>query len=210
MNACCNRFGRGRGDCELVATTIAGPSSARRSASLSRDTRPQSAGVFFVARQTQRLEVVEVVRARQLPVLSGARHDVIDFEARDLLRRSPGAHRRKIRGARPMRRAGRTLRAVGAAAPAAIAIPALHRAPRDRPPVIRPEQLAAAIAAPRSTACRERAGTPRARAGSRRRRQRAHREQRILLRHGRLPGGWYSTTRSFANLTHHENGVGES
>ena len=139
---------RKAGDCALVMMTTASPSSPGLAAALSGNTRPQSAGVFSMAGHAQRLEVLQMVRAGQLRVLSGARHDVVDLEPRDLLCRPPRPHRREVRTMRRMFRPQRTFRAARAAPSTAVAVAPLHRGPRNRPPMIRPERIAAPVATP--------------------------------------------------------------
>ena len=154
-----------------------------------------------MARQAQRLEVVEMMRARQLRVLSGARHDVVDLEPPDLLRRAPRAHRREVRAVRRVLRSQRPFRAARAAPSAAIAVAPLHRRPRNRPPMIRPERVTACVTAPRSPARRQRRRAPSAHAGRRRRRQRTYGEQAVPLRHGIPCGRVNETTRPLRNVT---------
>lgn len=142
-----------------------------------------------------------MVSARQLGMLAGARHDVVDFEPSDQFCFAPGTHRGEIGAMRRVLGSHRPLGAIGPAPSAAVAVAALHRAPRDRPPVVRPEQLAAAVAAPRPAPRRQRGTAPRARARRRRRRERADREQRVLFRHGRPRGTVNETTRPLRNVT---------
>ena len=157
--------------------------------------------MHFVAGHAQRFKVVEVVGARQLGMLAGARHDVVDFEPSDTFRRAPIAHRRQVTAMRRVLRPRRALGAVRSAPSATVAIAAFHRAPRDRPPVVRPEQLAASIAAPRPASRRQHVAAPRASTGSHRWRQRTYRKQRILLRHGIRGGTVNDATRSLLNVT---------
>src|ERR1700730_15537120 len=151
-----------------------------------------------------------MVHARELTVPAGGRFDVVDFEPPDLLLLPPSAHRLEICRARAMRRGGRPLRPARPAALAAVAVAALRGAARDRPPMVRPERIAAAVAAPRPAPSRQLRRAPRACALATRRRERTHREQRVAFErrgefHGPFAGDVNATTRSFANLTDHEN-----
>src|SRR5437660_209438 len=122
-----------------------------------------------------------MVRAVQRAVLAAARDDVVHLEARDALLLAPGAHRREVCRVGAVRGACRALRAARAAALAAIAVAELGGAARDRPPVVGPELLAAAVAAPRAAPRRQLRGAPRARAVGGPRRERADRKQRVAL-----------------------------
>lgn len=104
--------------------------------------------MLLMAGHAERLQIVEVMRARELGVFAGARHDVVDLEPSDSLRCSPGAHRGEIAAVRRMLRSGRPLRSGRTAASAAIAIAPFDGAARHRPPVIGPERLTTPVAAP--------------------------------------------------------------
>jgi len=127
-----------------------------------------------------------MVRARQLPVLPDTRHDVVHLEPQRLPFAPPRAHRV------PVRRLGRAARARWArrrlrtAACAAVLVAPFDGPPRDRPPMVGPKRVAAAVAAPGTPTCRQRRAAPAARARSARRRKGTGGEKSGALRRRRL------------------------
>jgi hypothetical protein len=134
-----------------------------------------------VARHAQCFQILEVVNAAERPVRAESRTAVIDLEAILRLPRAPFPHRRLIgafvREADP----GGTLGGNVSAPAAAILVAPFGGAARLRPPVVVPKSVAAAIAAPRAAARRQRFTAPRAAARARAR-KRADRQERGALR----------------------------
>lgn len=108
-----------------------------------------------VARDAERLQIIEMVDAVDLPVPTLRGAAMIDFETANLALRAPNAHRLFIGrlGAMPGPRRAFWERVPALRAP--IFIAQLCRPPGKRPPVVFPERLPAAIATPGATPLRE-------------------------------------------------------
>jgi hypothetical protein len=133
-----------------------------------------------MTRDAQRFEIIEVVDAAQRAVRTQRGCAMIHLDPVFGFARPPhphcGAVSRLEREAHPARAFRRDV----PAARAAILVAALRGGTRLRPPVVVPERLAAAVAAPRAAARRQRFAAPGAAAGQRAR-ERASGEQRRAL-----------------------------
>ncbi len=133
-----------------------------------------------VTRDAQRFEIFEMVQAGKRAMRSERLHAVIDLEPVLRPARAPRPRGRLVRGLGGKARARRTLRRDVSAPAAAVLVALLGRRARARPPVIVPERVVAAVAAPRPPARGQRGAAPRA-AARPRLRERAGGQQRGAL-----------------------------
>jgi hypothetical protein len=106
-------------------------------------------GGFFVASKAERFEICQMMQAAQIPVRAARLLDMIDLETVGF------AEFAVLR----MRTRGRFM----PAARAAIFVAPFHGLPRERPPVVPPKAVGAAIRAPHAAAAGQFGAAPAAR-----------------------------------------------